>query len=259
AFVMRGHGVVVTGTAIAGSVRETQTVRILPGGETARVRSIEVHGQAVPNAEQGQRVAMNLAGVERSDLGRGHVVCDERLTRLTQRLDGWVEIRPGAKRPIASHDRVRFHVGTVEVMGKLVVLDGRAELPPRETGWAQVVLTEPVLVMRGDRFILRDETARRTLGGGVVVNPFADRHRRAEPGLEERLAHLLGADASLAADAFLALTPEFAIEVATVAQALNLPEEEASGALVRVVGAIPIPDAGTPEAYTTAVKWDRLE
>jgi len=202
---------------------------------------------------------MNLAGVERSDLGRGHVVCDERLTRLTQRLDARVEIRPGAKRPIASHDRVRFHVGTAEIMGKLLVLDGRAELPPRETGWAQVVLTEPVLVMRGDRFILRDETARRTLGGGVVVNPFADRHRRGETGLEERLAHLLGADPSAAADAFLALTPEFAIEIATVAQALNLLDEEAAAALAGVVGGIPIPDAAAPEAYTTAAKWERLE
>src|SRR2546422_6263668 len=93
AFVMRGHGVVVTGTAIAGVVREAATVRILPGGETARVRNIEVHGGTVPQAEHGQRVAMNLAGGERSDLGRGHVVGDERLTRPTQRLDARGEIR----------------------------------------------------------------------------------------------------------------------------------------------------------------------
>src|SRR5206468_2556 len=178
AFVIRGHGVVVTGTAIAGAVREGDTLRVLPGGETARVRSLEVHGVHVPRAEHGQRVAINLAGVERSDLGRGHVVCDERLARLTARLDARVEIRPAAKRPIASHTRVRFHLGTAEVMGKLVLLGGRGELSPRSAGWAQLVLAEPVLAMRGDRFILRDETARRTLGGGVVVNPFADRHRR---------------------------------------------------------------------------------
>src|ERR687887_2607199 len=73
AFVMKGHGVVVTGTAVAGSVHEGDTVRILPGGETARVRSLEVHGVPVARAEHGQRVAMNLAGVERTDLGRGHV------------------------------------------------------------------------------------------------------------------------------------------------------------------------------------------
>src|SRR5207249_2823689 len=138
-------------------------------------------------------------GVERSDLGRGHVACDERLSRLTARLDARVEIRPAAKRPIASHTRVRFHLGTAEVMGKLVLLGGHDELPPRSAGWAQLVLVEPVLAMRGDRFILREETARRTLGGGAVVNPFADRHRRAEAGLEERLEVLRGGEPPAAA------------------------------------------------------------
>src|SRR5207249_3306756 len=139
AFVIRGHGVVVTGTAIAGSVCEGDTLRVLPGGETARVRSLEVHGAHVPRAEHGQRVAINLAGVERSDLGRGHVACDERLSRLTARLDARVEIRPAAKRPIASHTRVRFHLGTAEVMGKLVLLGGHDELPPRSAGWDGVL------------------------------------------------------------------------------------------------------------------------
>ena len=259
AFVIRGHGVVVTGTAIAGSVREGDTLRVLPGGETARVRSLEVHGAHVPRAEHGQRVAINLAGVERSDLGRGHVVCDERLARLTARLDARVEIRPAAKRPIASHTRVRFHLGTAEVMGKLVLLSGHDELPPRSAGWAQLVLVEPVLAMRGDRFILREETARRTLGGGVVVNPFADRHRRAETGLEERLEVLRGGETPVAARAFLELTTDFASDRATVAQALNLREEEAAAALARVDGVLAIPDPRAPEAWTTAAQWRRLE
>src|SRR5205823_6129571 len=173
AFVIHGHGVVVTGTAIAGAVREGDTLRVLPGGETARVRSLEVHGVHVPRAEHGQRVAINLAGVERSDLGRGHVVCDERLARLTARLDARVEIRPAAKRPIASHTRVRFHLGTAEVMGKLVLLGGQGELSPRSAGWAQLVLAEPVLAMRGDRFILREEAAAAALArvDGVLAIP----------------------------------------------------------------------------------------
>src|SRR5204863_6147627 len=170
----------------------------------------EVHGAHVPRAEHGQRVAINLAGVERSDLGRGHVACDERLSRLTARLDARVEIRPAAKRPIASHTRVRFHLGTAEVMGKLVLLGGQGELAPRSTGWAQIVLAEPVLAMRGDRFILRDETARRTLGGGQIVNPFADRHRRSESDVVTRLEQLRGDDRAAAAAAYLALTPDFA-------------------------------------------------
>ncbi len=259
AFVMRGHGVVVTGTAVAGAVREGDTLRILPGGETARVRSLEVHGQHVPRAVHGQRVAINLAGVERGDLGRGHVVCDERLSRMTARLDARLEMRPAAKRPVASHTRVRLHLGTAEVMAKIVLLEGRSKLAPRDAAWAQLVLAEPVLAMRGDRFIVRDETARRTLGGGEVVNPFADRHRPSESGLGDLLAALRGGEAPAAARAYLEMTAEWASERTTVAQALDLREEEAAAALASLAGVLPIPDARAPEAYTTTAKWERLE
>jgi len=259
AFVMRGHGVVVTGTAIAGTVGAGDTVRILPGGETARVRGLEVHGAPTPRAEQGQRVAINLGGVERADLARGHLVCDQRLARMSERLDAHVEIRPAARRPLASHTRVRFHLGTAEVMGRLVVLGDASELAPHTSGYAQLVLDEPVLALRGDRFVLRDETARRTLGGGVVVNPFADRHRRTEAGLLERLGRLRAGAAPVAAGAFLELSPEFACERVTLAQALNFQPEEVANALAGVGDVMAIPDARDPEAFTTTAKWERLQ
>ena len=258
AFVIHGHGVVVTGTAIAGTVREGDTVRILPGAETARVRSLEVHGVRVSRAEHGQRVAMNIAGVERGDLGRGHVVCDPRITRLAQRIDARVEIRPAAKKAVASHTRVRLHIGTAEAIGRVVVLGGARALAPRTTGWVQLVLTEPVLAMRGDRFILRDETARRTLGGGEVVNPFADRHR-AQHDVAERLEHLRDPDVAIAGVAFLGLTPDFATDAATVAQALNVRPEDVATALGADDAVVPIPDRRTAEAYTTEAKWQKLQ
>jgi selenocysteine-specific elongation factor len=258
AFVIRGHGVVVTGTAIAGTAHEGETVRLLPGGETGRARGLQVHGVGVPRVEHGQRVAMNLAGIERTDLGRGHVVCHERLTRVTQRLDARLEVRPAARRPLVSHGRVRFHLGTTEAMAKLVVLGG-AEIPRRQAGWAQLVLAEPVVAMRGDRFIVRDETARWTLGGGQVVNPFADRHRRGEPELLDRLELLRAGDDPAAGLAFLELAPDFASDAATVAQALNLRDEEARAALADAPGVVPIPDVAVPEAYTTGAKWARFE
>jgi selenocysteine-specific elongation factor len=258
AFVMRGHGCVVTGTAVAGTVEEGQVVRVLPGGELVRVRGIEVHGAPVPRAVAGQRVALNLAGVDRNDLGRGHVICHERLERITRRLDARVEIRPAAGRAIESHTRVRLHLGTAEVMAKVVVLGGADAIQPRSTGFAQLVLATPVLATRGDRFILRDETARRTLGGGTVVNPFADRHRRGEQGLEARLAAMRGEAAAPAALALLELAPDFAVERATVVQTLDVREDEAIALLGRAAGVVPIPDAASAEAYTTQAKWDRL-
>jgi selenocysteine-specific elongation factor len=258
AFVIHGHGVVVTGTAIAGTVREGDTVRVLPGAETARVRSLEVHGVRVSRAEHGQRVAMNIAGVERGDLGRGHVVCDPRISRLAQRIDARVEIRPAAKKAVASHTRVRVHIGTAEAIGRVIVLGGGRALAPRTTGWVQLALTEPVLAMRGDRFILRDETARRTLGGGEVVNPFADRHR-GQHDVAERLERLRDPDVATAGVAFLTLAPDFATDAATVAQALNVRPEDIAAALGAHDAVVPIPDRRTAEAYTTEVKWQRLE
>jgi selenocysteine-specific elongation factor len=259
AFVMRGHGTVVTGTAVAGSVAEGDTVLVLPGGERARVRSLEVHGVSVPRAQHGQRVAMNLAGIERTTITRGHTVCDERVTRVTKRLDAWVEVRPGARRPLASHGRVRFHLGTAAVMAKLVVLGGETALAPRRSGWAQLVLVEPVLALRGDRFILRDETARWTLGGGVVVNPFAAAHARIEEGLIERLVTLRSGTPPAAAAAFVELDSGFSSDALTIAQALDLREEDARAALAGAADVLPIPDARAAEAYTTGRKWERLE
>jgi selenocysteine-specific elongation factor len=259
AFVIRGHGVVVTGTAVAGTVHDGDTVRVLPGGERARVRGLEVHGVPVPCAEHGQRVAVKLSGVERADLARGHVVCDERLAHLTHRLDAWVEIRPGAPRRVESHTRVRFHLGTAEVLGKLIVLGGARDLGPGSTGWAQLVLSEAVLALRGDRFILRDEAARWTLGGGEVVNPFADRHRRAEAGLEERLTALRSGEEPVAALAFLELATDFASDCAAVAQALDLRHEDAAATLAAAEAVVPIPDRRAPETYTTEEKVRRLE
>jgi len=129
--------------------------------------------------------------------------------------------------------------------------------PRRDAGWAQIVLEEPVLALRGDRFVLRDETARVTLGGGVVVNPFADRHRRDEPHLVERLTALRDGDLATAARTLLAMVPELAGDRAVVAQALGVDATTVETALAGVPDVVPIPDAKGPEAWTTAEKWER--
>src|SRR5262245_4448556 len=117
-FSMRGQGIVVTGTALAGDVRVGDAVRVLPGGGEARVRSLEVHGEEHERAAAGRRLAIGLAGVERDALARGAVVCHPAITRATRCLDAWIEIRPAAGRPLASQTRVRLHLGTAEVLGR---------------------------------------------------------------------------------------------------------------------------------------------
>src|SRR5262249_62176161 len=107
--------------------------------------------------------AWTLGGADGAEAGRGGVVCDARIERAPRRFAARVEVRPGARHALAHHGRVRVHAGTAEVLARAVLLDGAAELPPRGSGWAQLVLRDPIVALRGDRFIVRDETARWTL------------------------------------------------------------------------------------------------
>jgi selenocysteine-specific elongation factor len=259
AFIMQGHGLVVTGTATAGSVRAGDAVRILPSGLHARVRAVQVHGEAVEEAGQGQRVALNLGRTEAGGVRRGHVVCDPALERVTDRFDALVELRPAVRRPLPHRALVRVYLGTAEGHGRLLWLDGRADLPPKQSAYAQLVLRQPVAAFGGDRFILRADNAAATIGGGVVLQPFAPapRHR-----IDPRLPALRALHAATTplerVDALIALEPAFAIAPDALAPAANLRAEAVRALLATHPNLRGLPDAAHPEAYTTAAKWDRL-
>jgi selenocysteine-specific elongation factor len=181
AFVLKGHGTVVTGTAAGGSVAPGDDVEIVPGDLSARVREVQVHDRPVERASQGQRVALNLAGVERDEVGRGKSVVAPGLAASTNRFDARVEIRPSAGKAVKSHTRVRVHLGTAEVDGRVIWIDGSNAVAPRERAYAQLALAEDAVAFARDRFVLRDETASRTLGGGTVLVTRAERHRKTDP------------------------------------------------------------------------------
>jgi selenocysteine-specific elongation factor len=259
AFVMRGYGLVVTGTATAGVVRPGAAVRILPGGAEARVRGVQVHGQPVEQASYGQRVALNLSGLEHGTVQRGQIVCDNELGRVTDRFDAWVELRPAARRPLPRHAAVRVYLGTAEALGKIVWLDGREDLAPKQSTYAQLVLREPIAAFGGDRFILRAENASATIGGGVVLSPFATRPRqRVDPRLAQ-LAAIHAASTPLdRLSALLALETAFAVAPDTLGAAANLNADAVRSLLAGHSSVRPLPDAARAEAYTTAAKWERL-
>ncbi len=254
-FVLQGHGVIVTGTGLAGEVRTGDHVHAVPGGQKFRVRSIQVHGQSVESAGWGQRVALNLTGLERGALERGHMICHEELTLASTRFDAHLEVRPAAAKGIRNHQRVRIHLGTAERMGKLIFLGDIEKVEPKETAYCQALLTEPLLVMRGDHFIVRDETAQKTLGGGEVVDPRARRHRRREQDVEERLRTLREGDTPERIRGFLDGDASLATGLESICQFLNLKRDETRGWLERTEGLRSF-DSERERVYTTEEKWN---
>lgn len=180
AFSMKGFGSVVTGTLISGKITEGDELELLPSKINVRVRGLQVHNKAVYEAHAGQRTAVNLAGIDTAQINRGMVLAQPARLRQTQVVDAWIDVLPGASRGVRSRSRVRFHIGAAEVLGRVRVLEGPAELAPGKTGLAQLRLEAPVVALHGDRFILRSYSPAETVAGGVIVDPFATRHRRRE-------------------------------------------------------------------------------
>ena len=257
AFVIKGHGTIVTGTAMGAVVRAGQKLCVLPAGEEIRVRSIQVRGEAVESAGLCQRVALNLTGGERLELKRGDVLADERLEITTMRLDARLEIRPAAKRALKSNQRVRFFIGTTETIGRVIVLEEPGEIAPKRSALVQIVLRDPVVALTGDRFVVRDETNLRTLGGGVVLNPLGRRARKPLEVYLKNLGALGGAFGPDAIEALLNLQDVFAVTPGRIAQLLNSPHAEVETAL-RDPRFIKL-SLGDEEGFATASKWSELK
>ena len=229
-FVLQGHGLVVTGTATSGRVAVGNRVRCLPGGQLFRVRSLQVHNHAVEAATWGQRIALNLTGQERPSIQRGHVICHESLTLTTNRFDAVLEMSPTSARRIRNHQRVRVHLGTAERPARVVLLATQSEDATNDVAFCQLAMAEPLLAMRGDHFVIRDETAQHTLGGGIVIHPSARKHKKAEPGLRQTLEGLHSGTLAVVIETFLSERTEFAVSIERLRQFLNLPRRQSSRA-----------------------------
>lgn len=180
AFSMKGFGTVVTGTLISGKITEGEELELLPSRTNVRVRGLQVHNKSVREAHAGQRTAVNLAGVDTAQIERGMVLAPVGRLRPTQIVDVWIDVLPGASRGVRSRSRVRLHVGAAEVLGRVRVLEGSQQIAPGNSGLAQLRLEAPVVAVHGDRFILRSYSPAETIAGGMIVDPFATKHRGRE-------------------------------------------------------------------------------
>jgi len=193
AFSMKGFGAVVTGTLISGQIKEADELELLPLQVNVRVRGLQVHNKSVHEAHAGQRTAVNLAGIDTAQIERGMVLAPAGRLRPTQIVDVWIDVLPGASRAVRSRSRVRFHIGAMEVLGRVRVLEG-SQVEPGSGGLAQLRLETPVIAVHGDRFILRSYSPAETIGGGVIVDPFATKHRGREMDHALQLLRLLMRD-----------------------------------------------------------------
>src|SRR5215213_9416531 len=180
AFSMKGFGAVVTGTLISGKITEGDELALLPPKVNVRVRGLQVHNKPVHEAHAGQRTAVNLAGIDTSQIERGMVLAAAGRLRPTQVVDVWIDVLPGASRAVRSRSRVRFHLAAAEVLGRVRVLEGSSQIAAGHGGLAQLRLEAAVVALHGDRFILRSYSPAETIAGGVILDPFAVKHRGRE-------------------------------------------------------------------------------
>jgi len=176
AFAMKGFGSVVTGTLVSGTVGPGDEVELLPPGDRLRVRGVQSGGKAVERAMPGQRTAVNLAGIEHTALRRGMVLATPGKFRKTRRIDARLELLASARK-MKQGARVHFHAGTGETIAE-VFFHGQKELPPASNAFANLKLQDEILVLAGDRFIVRQFSPVATIGGGVVLDPLARRNAR---------------------------------------------------------------------------------
>ena len=184
-FSLAGAGTVVTGTVVSGGVALGDRVLVSPSGLEARVRSLHRQNQVADTATAGDRCALNLAGpaITRTSIRRGDMVLDPALHAPTQRIDARISVLPEEKRPLTSWLPIRLHHAAAEVSGRLVPLDAD-RIAPGAAGLVRLVLEAPIAALAGDRVVLRDTSAGRTLGGGVLLDLRAPERRRRDAGAD---------------------------------------------------------------------------
>ena len=179
-FTIKGFGTVITGTLISGRVQVGDTIMIYPSGIKSKVRGIQVHNKSAEEAVAGMRTAINFQGLEKEAISRGEVLSKPKSLESSYMVDVFMHYLASNKKPLKNRTRVRFHTGTSEVLGNVILLD-REELAPGEDTVVQMRLDTPVALVKDDRFVIRSYSPVFTIGGGKVLNPIPLKHKRFKP------------------------------------------------------------------------------
>jgi len=265
-FTMPGFGTVVTGTLSDGCLRLGDEVEILPAGLNGRVRGLQTHKRKADLAVPGSRTAVNISGVDLEQVLRGSVVAHPGDYQPTRRLDVRFRLLPDVTQPLRHSTEVKFYIGAAEVVARLRLLGGE-ELLPGEEGWLQLEMDDPVVAVRGDRYILRRPSPGETLGGGSVLDPHPKgRHKRFAQAVLERLNALdQGTPAEVLIQSMVALgaaplqevLQRSSLEAEVARQALS--ELLADGQLVSLEGDVkPEAPPAAANLITSLGYWNQL-
>ena len=224
-FTIQGFGTVVTGTLTQGMIRTGDEVTIYPEGLNAKVRGLQVHGKSVDAAYAGQRTAVNLTGVKKEDIARGNVLAAKDSLTPSSMIDVKLQVLGDSKRTVLNGSRLHLHYGSAQVLCKAVLLDKDA-LDPGESGYAQLRTEEPVVLKQGDPFVVRYYSPVETVGGGIVLNPNAPKHKRGDAAVVKALSVRESGDDSAQMEQILRDESKTFPAAETLAKQLGLTAEE---------------------------------
>lgn len=186
AFSLSGFGTIITGTLVSGIITKESVLQMYPNEKECKIRSIQVHGENVDKCYAGQRVAINLSNVKKSEIKRGCVLAPINSMKNTMMLDVKLEVTKSTLRVLTNHSRLHLFTGTSEILCRAVLLD-KEEIGPGESGYVQLRLEEEIALRRGDRFVVRFYSPMETIGGGVVLEPNPTKKKRFKPEAIEEL------------------------------------------------------------------------
>ncbi len=234
AFSVAGSGTVVTGTVFNGAVAVGDKLMLSPSGIEVRARALQQHGEPAQQAVAGERCALNLSGADLAHIGRGDWAVAPAIHAPTQRIDVRLQVLTSETQPLKHWTPVHLHLGTADITARIAIRRGEA-VAPGASALAQLIADRPLAALHGDRFIIRDQSAARTIGGGSVVDPFAPATRRNSAARAAQLAALEHAEPREALAALLACSPE-GVDLTRFERAFNLTAERIE-ALTRECGA----------------------
>lgn len=233
-FSMKGFGTVITGTLISGKVNTGRDIMVYPSGITSKVRGIQVHGQSVNEAGPGTRTAINFQGLDKDAVFKGDVLSSPGALIPSYMVDAELKYLKSNPKPLKSRVKARFHTGTSEIIGTVVLLD-REELQPGDTACVQLRLDTPVCCIKDDNYVIRSYSPIRTIGGGRILNPVARKHKLFDQTIIDGLVSLLDGEPEDAVSFFISQAMFSGVSFTELKVLTNIPDKKLESILQKML------------------------